>query len=113
MSRPAVLALKINLLFDVLHKRAEAPLTTEAAADAIAAQSGVPISAADLNALRSGANTDPNNEQLGAIAEFFGVPKDYLLAAGPVPDIDAQLNLLRDLRDAGIRAVDLGPRADQ
>ncbi|WP_131823665.1 XRE family transcriptional regulator [Mycobacterium talmoniae] len=80
-------------------------MSTSAAADAITAESGVPLSAATLTALRAGDKTDSTNAKLGAIAKFFGVPEDYLLTPGTNPDIDAQLNLLQAIRDAGIQNI--------
>lgn len=96
------LATKINRLFEVMHKRNEPPLSTRAAAEAISAHSGVHIGVADLEGLRSGDKSDPSDAELGAIAGFFGVSERYLLSAGPVADIEAQLSLLCELRDAGI-----------
>lgn len=98
-------ATKINRLFEVMHKRGEPPVSTRAAAEAISDQSGVHIGVEDLEALRSGDKTDPTTAELSAIARFFGVSERYLLSAGPVADIEAQLGLLRGLRDAGIRAA--------
>lgn len=99
----SVLASKLSRLFAVMHKRDEPEVSTDAAAEAISARSGVLVSAADLERLRSGDKTDPTVDQLRAIAAFFGVAERYLLTAGPVPDVDASLELLRALRDAGVR----------
>lgn len=95
------LARRINLLFDVIHKRAEPPLTTAAAAAAITARGGVPVSAVGLEALRSGVSGDTSRAELSATAEFFGVPAIYLTETGSRTGIDAQLHLLRIMRDAG------------
>lgn len=99
----SVLASKINLLFDVMHKRGEPAVSTDTAAAAISARSGVPMSAVDLARLRSGDKIDATEDELRAIASFFGVAERYLLTAGPVPEIDASLSRLRALRDAGVR----------
>jgi hypothetical protein len=105
MTGPALgeLALKINRLFEVMHKRGEPPLTNSAAAELISSESGVPLTGTDLARLRSGEKIDPGGAELRAIAKFFGVPESYLVAAGTDPDLNAQLNLLRVMRDAGVR----------
>jgi hypothetical protein len=46
---------------------------------------------------------------LRAIAEFFGISPSYLIDADVDPKIDAQLEFLQVLRDAGVR--DLAMRA--
>jgi ESX-1-secreted protein regulator len=105
MSGPArgELALKINRLFEVGHKRDEPPLTNSAAAELISSESGVPLTGTDLARLRSGEKVDLTGAELRAIAKFFGVPESYLATTGTDPDLDAQLNLLRVMRDAGVR----------
>lgn len=107
MSRRAeLLSAKIDRLFQVMTQRDAPPLTTAAAATAITAKSGVPISAGRLETLRSGdSDTAPTNAELAAIATYFGVSPRYLTTAGPTPDIDAQLALLEALRDTGVRHV--------
>ncbi|PQM49158.1 Nucleoid-associated protein EspR [Mycobacterium talmoniae] len=105
MAQCGELALKINRLFGVMHKHGEPPLTTEAAAELISAQTGVRLSAADLARLRSGEAMDAAVAELRAIATFFGVPASFLTTSGTDPDLDAQLNLLRAMRDAGVQNV--------
>lgn len=97
------LALKINRLFEIMHKRDELPLANGAAAELISRESGAPLSADDLAKLRSGEKIDLTSAELRAIAKFFGVPESYLAAAGTDPDLDAQLNFLRVIREAGVR----------
>lgn len=101
MRRNPELARRINLLFEVMHKRAEPPLSTAAAAAAMTARGGVPVSAVGLEALRSGQTLDTSREVLTAIAEFFGVPAIYLTDTGLRTGVEAQLHLLRIMRDAG------------
>ncbi|MFV8169703.1 hypothetical protein [Mycolicibacterium peregrinum] len=103
MAGESLLASKINLLFDVMHKGGEPALSTDAAAAAISVRSGVSVSAVDLARVRSGDKINATADELRAIASFFGVAERYLLTAGPVPEIDASLNRLRALRDAGVR----------
>lgn len=100
------LAGKIDRLFEVMHKRDAPPMSTATAAAAITAKSGVPISAARLEALRSGDNdAAATNTELAAIATGFGVSPTYLTTVGPTPDIDAQLDLLQALRDASVQGL--------
>ncbi|WP_157681619.1 hypothetical protein [Mycobacterium sp. JS623] len=97
---------KIGRLFEVMHKRDAPPMSSAAAAAAITAKSGVPVSAARLEALRSGDNdVAATNTELAAIATGFGVSPTYLTTAGPTPDIDAQLDLLQTLRDASVQGL--------
>jgi hypothetical protein len=97
------LALKINRLFEIRHKRGEYPLTNSAAAELISSESGVPLTGTDLARLRSGQKVDLTGAELRAIAKFFGVPELCLAATGTDPDFDALVNLIRVMRDAGVR----------
>jgi hypothetical protein len=97
------LAMKIDRLFELMHKRDEPPLTNSVAAELISIESGVPLRGTDLARLRSGVKIDPTGDELRAIATFFGVPESYLARPGTDPRLDAQLNLLRVMRDAGVR----------
>lgn len=114
-SRPAELARRINRLFETMHKRTEPPLSTAAVAATIATHTGVPVSVAELDRLRSGEGTVPSDEQLTAIAQSFGITPRYLTAASSVADIDAQLSLLCTVRDIGdahtIRAIHVCQRS--
>lgn len=106
MGGPGETAARINRLFDVMHKRAEPPLSTSLAAAAITAETGVQFSTDQLESLRAGQGAIPADAELTAIAKFFGISARYLLTPGPHNDIEAQLNLLEAMRDAGVR--DLG-----
>ncbi|WP_407662391.1 helix-turn-helix domain-containing protein [Mycolicibacterium palauense] len=108
-AEPSELAIKLNKLFDTMRKPSDPPLSNVAAAEAITAKTGVSISAAYLWQLRSGVKTNPTVTHLRAIAQFFGVTPSYLIDPGIDPEIDAQLNLLQAMRDAGVR--DLAMRA--
>ena len=105
------LAQRINRLFDTMRRSADAPLSNAAAAEQITEKTGVPISAAYIWQLRVGRKTNPTVAHLQAIAEFFGVPPSYLLNQEVDPKIDAQLELLQSLRDAGV--LDLAMRASE
>jgi len=108
-AEPSELSIKLNKLFDIMHKASQPPLSNAAAAEAITEKTGVSISAAYLWQLRNGMKTNPTVTHLRAIAQFFGVAPSYLVDPGIDPDIDAQLNLLEAMRDAGVR--DLAMRA--
>jgi len=103
------LSIKLNKLFDTMRKPSDPPLSNAAAAEAITRKTGVSISSAYLWQLRTGVKTNPTVTHLRAIAQFFGVAPSYLIDPGIDPDIDAQLNLLQAMRDAGVR--DLAMRA--
>lgn len=103
------LASKINRLFETMHRKDDAPLSNAAAAEQITEKTGVPISAAYIWQLRAGRKTNPTVTHLQAIAEFFGVPPSYLIDQGVDPKVDAQLELLQSMRDAGV--LDLAMRA--
>lgn len=103
------LSIKLNKLFDTMRRPSDPPLSNAAAAEAITRKTGVSISSAYLWQLRTGVKTNPTVTHLRAIAQFFGVAPSYLVDPGIDPDIDAQLNLLQAMRDAGVR--DLAMRA--
>jgi len=103
------LAARLERLFDTLRRRDERPISNAAAAKAITEKTGYSISAAYLWQLRSGKSTNPTVEPLRAIAEFFGIAPSYLIDPEIDPKIEAQLELIQVLRDAGIR--DLAMRA--
>lgn len=101
IQNPTELARRINRLFDVMHKRAEPPLSTGDAVESITARGGLPLTVAALDALRAGGDTEATAEQLSALAEFFGVPPQYLVDTDAASNIDTQLTILRTIRDAG------------
>lgn len=98
---PAELARRINRLFDVIHARREPPQTTSAAAAAITERGPVQLTAEALDALRAGHNPGATVAELNALADHFGVTAAYLTDAGTGRTVDAQLDLLRALRDSG------------
>ncbi|MCT7372649.1 helix-turn-helix domain-containing protein [Mycolicibacterium llatzerense] len=91
------LSAKINRLFEVMHRRDEPAMSTEAAAAGILESTGVTIDPAYLGRLRSGAESTPSLAELTAIAKFFGVSAEYLTEDRP--DIEDQLTTLESLRD--------------
>jgi transcriptional regulator with XRE-family HTH domain len=86
-----------------------------AVAEAIRAQQGVSISHTYIWQLRTGRRDNPTVQHLTALATYFGVPVSYFLDDEQTRRVDAQLDLLRTLRDAGVteialRAADVSPR---
>jgi len=104
---PTELSVKINRLFEVMHKPSEPSLSNVAAAEAITQATGTSISPAYLWQLRSGLKSNPTVQHLRAIAQFFGVPASYLLDSGADEAVDSQLSLLQAMKDAGVRNLAL------
>jgi transcriptional regulator with XRE-family HTH domain len=97
------LAARLEKLFDVMHKPNTSPLSNDAVAAAIAEKTGVLINPAYLEQLRDGSETNPPVAHLKAIAEFSGLPASYLTDRNLDPRLDAQLTLLKAMRDNGVR----------
>ncbi|WIM98968.1 helix-turn-helix domain-containing protein [Actinoplanes oblitus] len=86
-----------------------------AVAEAIRDGQGVPISHTYIWQLRTGRRDNPTVQHLTALATYFGVPVAYFLDDELAERVDAQLELLRSLRAAGVteialRAADVSPR---
>lgn len=107
MSRSVELARKINRLFTVMHKRADPPVPTYVVSEAISARGGAEVSVDLLERMRNGEDVAVTEEQLRAIAEYFGVAAHYLCTTTSTADIDWQLNVLCALRDAGVGAAEI------
>lgn len=104
---PGELARKIDRLFRTVHPRARAEFSYREVAKAIEDRGGPTISASYLHALRTGLKDNPTKRHLEAIAEFFGVSPAYFFDDDLATKIDAQLELLESMRDAGIRHIAL------
>jgi transcriptional regulator with XRE-family HTH domain len=101
----ARLARKLNLLLDLFESKGEDPVTFRQISHHMA-QRGTPLSRSRWAYMRSGGSSLATDEALlRNLAEFFGVDSDYLLDdSGDVPQlVDAQLELLRSLREARVR----------
>jgi hypothetical protein len=101
----AKLARKLNLLLDLFEAQGSAPLTYPQISKHMSDR-GTPLSRSRWAYMRAGDSsmaTDPL--LLQNLAEFFGVDPGYLLDDdGEVPDlVDAQLELLRTLRENRVR----------
>jgi len=99
------LAGRLNKLFDVMHPVGAPEVSNATVAAAVAEQSGVSVTPEDLGRLRAGSEKSPGTVVLRAIAEFFGVSAAYLTDVNLDPSIDAQLNLLRALRDQRVHGI--------
>jgi transcriptional regulator with XRE-family HTH domain len=101
----ARLARKLNLLIDLFEAEGSEPLTYQQISHHMA-QRGTPLSRSRWAYMRSGDSSLATDEALlRNLAKFFGVDSDYLLGdSGDVPRlVDAQLELLRSLREARVR----------
>ena len=101
----AKLARKLNLLLALFEAKGSSPLTYPQISKHMADR-GTPLSRSRWAYMRAGDSsmaTDP--QLLRNLAEFFGVDPRYLLDEdGEVPDlVDAQLELLRTLRENRVR----------
>lgn len=100
---------------DQRHEGGQVEPSYMAVAEAIRATQGVPISHTYIWQLRTGRRDNPTVAHLTALAAYFGVPVSYFLDDEQTRRIDAQLDLLQTIRDAGVtqialRAADVSPR---
>ena len=99
------LARKLNLLLDLYEVEGSETLTYPEI-NRHMSQRGTPLSRSRWAYMRSGDSSMANDPVLlRNLAEFFGVDRDYLLDdAGEIPKlVDAQLELLRTLRESRVR----------
>lgn len=76
--------------------------------NALAASSGVTISAAYVGELRRGVANDPRISHIRALAKAFGVDAAYFLGDEQVAEeIRRQVELLRNLRDMDVKQIAL------
>lgn len=105
--RPS-LADKIERLFATMHPASRGPYSLQEVSDSIREQYGVSISVNQLWELRRGKKTNPRKDQLEALARFFRVPITYFFDDKGISDeIDAELELLGAMRDAGVKNIAL------
>ena len=76
-------------------------------ANAIEAAGTTTISASYIWQLRKGTTTNPTKAHLEALAAYFEVPVSYFFDDADNDRVDAELELLATLRDAGIRGLAL------
>jgi transcriptional regulator with XRE-family HTH domain len=109
------IAEKLDHLFRQVRAAGRAEPSYMTVAEAIRSGQGVPISHTYIWQLRTGKRDNPTLQHLTALATYFGVPVSYFLDDEQARRIDAQLDLLRSLSDAGVaeialRAADVSPR---
>lgn len=103
---PGLLAARLNHLFATVHPRGRGPYSNEEVAKAVRAQGG-DISKQYIAYLRKGERDNPRMHHLEALARFFGVPVAYFFDDEAAGRVDAKLDQLGALRDAGLRRSDL------
>jgi transcriptional regulator with XRE-family HTH domain len=100
------LAEKLDRLFRTVRSRGASEYTYREVAEGIRAQGGPKkMSATYLWLLRTGVRDNPSRKHLEAIAVFFGVPVSCLFDEAVTAQIDAELQLVRALRDAPVRHI--------
>jgi transcriptional regulator with XRE-family HTH domain len=104
-NEPGALAQKLDRLFQSIHTRGRAEISYREVARAIEEMGGPTVSASYLHALRTGSRDNPTMKHLEALAAFFGVPPAYFFDDAAAARVDAQLELLAEMRDAGIRRI--------
>lgn len=105
--QPPDLATKINRLFQVMHPSDQRPPSNRKVAEEITQRYGIDISQNYLATLRSGQRSNPTLRHLQALAWYFGVDPNYFFSTDAAARIDAELDFLAALRDAGVRNVAL------
>lgn len=100
------LADRLNRLFETVRIPDRGPYSNEEVAKAIRAQGG-DISRAYLSYLRNGERSNPTLQHLEALARFFGVAPAYFFDNDVAAEIDAELDIVVAMRDAGVRSVAL------
>lgn len=101
------LAQKLDHLFRTVHPRGRGEYSYAEVAVGIKDRGGPTVSASYLWELRTGRADNPTKKHLEALADFFGVNPSYFFDEGSVARIEAQLDLLAALRDAGVREIAL------
>lgn len=101
------LADQLNHLFTSVRTPQGVPRWNNETASLEISTSGLTVSAAYLSQLRNGKRLNPSARHLAALADLFGVPMEYFFQAQRRSTIDADLQLLTALRDAGARKLAL------
>jgi transcriptional regulator with XRE-family HTH domain len=109
------IAEKLDRLFREVRGAGQPEPSYMVVAEAIRATQDVQISHTYIWQLRTGRRDNPTVAHLTALATYFGVPVSYFLDDEQTRRVDAQLDLLRTIRDAGVtqialRAADVSPR---
>jgi transcriptional regulator with XRE-family HTH domain len=99
-------AQKLDHLFRTIHPGNRGEYSYDEVAQAIQ-ETGVSISGAYVSMLRRGLRVNPTRKAIAALAQFFGVSALYFFDENEAAKIDADLDLLAALRDAGVRRIAL------
>lgn len=101
-----VLAQRLDHLFRMHQSAGQKKLTNNEVAEQVRQRHpGLRVSGAYLSALRAGKRVNPSPELLVALAEHFGVAPGYFLDPDQSDRITAQLEMLEEMRNAGIRGI--------
>lgn len=101
------LAEKLDHLFRTIYPRDRGEYSYAEVAEGIRARGGPTVSASYLWELRTGRADNPTKKHLEALADYFGVNPSYFFDRESVARIEAQLDFLAALRDAGVREIAL------
>ncbi|MGW9715144.1 helix-turn-helix domain-containing protein [Streptomyces albidoflavus] len=104
---PKTLAERLDHLFATVHPKGRGPYSYEEVASGIKRQGGATISASYIWQLRSGGKDNPTKRHLEALGSFFGVPVSYFFDDEESRHIQAEIDALAAMRDAGVRSVAL------
>ena len=104
--RPGSLAERLNRLFETVHPSGRGHFNNEEVARSIR-ENGGDISRAYIAYLRNGQRTNPTLHHLEELARFFGVKAAYFFDDDVADEVDARLDLIVAMRDAGVRSVAL------
>ncbi|MBX6766697.1 MAG: helix-turn-helix transcriptional regulator [Actinomadura rubrobrunea] len=100
-----VLARRLDGLFRTSRPGGRRWTNDEVAAELKKINPDLRVSGAYLSALRTGKRTRPSPELLAALAKFFGVSPAYFFDSEHADRVDAQLALLDELHQAGVRSI--------
>lgn len=99
------LADRLNVLFGRVPRRGGSqPYSNERAAEELGV-AGVSVTGTYLSQLRSGKRSNPSAKLLMGIADLFDVPITYFFDEDQAAKIEAQLDALAALRNAGVRGI--------
>jgi len=101
----------LNFLFTTVWGPNNPPRSNEEVATSIQKGTktypGVPINETDLHKFREGDKGALTETELAAIANFFGLPRNYFEDEAIASGVNAELKLLARLRQAGISSSEL------
>lgn len=107
-ARGNVIAQRLDYLLASVHGPDRGPYLLREVVDGVNQAAGEKvISVAYLSQLRLGQRDRPSFKVLQALARFFGVPEMYFSDDLTAAQADEQLEVLKAIRDDGVRAVAL------